>query len=369
MSNQHACHRRLTHAAGLLLLTFAASAGAAVPDLLASTAASAGAAASESACGSDDARALAGAPQDLCRSGTPSAVSGTGPWSWTCSEGRQKTHCGSNAAAHFNYQAFDYPDATRTIFWGINDFGDIAGEYRIGGTISHAVLFRNGRFEPLDPDGLFGDRYSAAGGPNDFGTVIGYYTDASATPAQHGFVMRWGQVETVDIPGHLDVNLNGVNLFGAVVGMYWDADHLFHGFERSFGHDTFIDVPGAFGTVPIAIGDKGDIVGAWYVNDFKHLRGFYRSPKGELSMIDVPIAGPVGTNPYGINNAGQIVGCYADAAGVFHGFIRQKNGQFQYFDVPGAVSTFPTSINNFGVIAGEYHDASNLVHAFVATPW
>jgi hypothetical protein len=36
------------------------------------------------ACGIDNGKTLSNAPVNLCVSGTPSAVSGSGPWSWTC---------------------------------------------------------------------------------------------------------------------------------------------------------------------------------------------------------------------------------------------------------------------------------------------
>ncbi|MEO7063819.1 MAG: hypothetical protein ABI082_08640 [Dokdonella sp.] len=67
----------------------------------------------------------------------------------------------------------------------------------------------------------------AAGGPIDFGTTFGGHPEASR--AQHGFVIRRGNVETVYFPGNLNSPVGGVNLFGAIAGVYWDADVTYHG--------------------------------------------------------------------------------------------------------------------------------------------
>jgi uncharacterized membrane protein len=273
----------------------------------------------------------------------------------------------ANVSATYSYQTVDYPGASLTIIWGLNDFGQISGEYQTGGAPpSHAWAYRDGHFETLDPDGLFGDRKAAAGGPNDLGTLYGAYADASTH--EHGFMIPWwGQVETVDFPGHLNSNVDGINLFGAIAGVYWDADGAFHGMLRRYGRDTPIDVPGAHETYPLGIGNSGEIVGYWD-DDPASTHGFYRGTNGRFSSIDVPLAGPGGTVAFSINDVGQITGYYTNPAGALHGFI-EKNGKFTYVDVPGALYTIPTQINNFGVIAGQYFDTTGKRHGFVATPW
>ena len=44
-------------------------------------------------CGDDSGKALTAEPIDLCNSGISSAVTGTGPWSWTCTNGGNKVPC------------------------------------------------------------------------------------------------------------------------------------------------------------------------------------------------------------------------------------------------------------------------------------
>lgn len=267
--------------------------------------------------------------------------------------------------ANYTFQTLDYPGASGTVIWGLNDFGELGGEYHRPGFPPHAMIYRNGNFESLDPNGLFGDRFSAAGTPSDIGTLIADYADTSGR--MHGVVMQWGQVETVDFAGHLNANVDGINIFGGIAGVYWDADGVYHGVVRNWGHDTPFDFTGAYDTYPLGINNAGEIVGYWNTARRAQWHGFYRSPDGQLSQIDVPNAGPFGTVTISINDVGQILGYYADNANHYHSFIL-RHGRFQFLDVPGAVQTFANSINNFGVIAGDYYDASGKQHGFIARP-
>lgn len=271
---------------------------------------------------------------------------------------------GGASASAYTYETRDYPGAANTIIWGINDFGDLAGQYNMSGQPAHAMVYRFGRFERLDPQGLFGDNFSAAGGPNDLGVLYGAYADASGT--QHGFILRRHHVRTVDFANHLNSNVDCVNVFGDVAGVYWEADGVFHGVVRNRRHDTEFDVTGALDTYPLGINNDGAIVGYWDTTPGSP-HGFYRTAKGLIFSLDEPDAGAGGTVAFAINDAGQVDGYFADASGHLHGFV-QSQGQYQVLDVPGALATVATTINNYGVVAGEYFDATGARHGFVATP-
>src|SRR5207245_11642659 len=64
----------------------------------------------------------------------------------------------------------------------------------------------------------------------------------------------------------------------------------------------------------IRINDAGQIVGQ------AGTHGFLREPDGSVTLIDVPGVGIFTTQVSGINNAGQIVGNFVNAAG-WHGFL------------------------------------------------
>jgi hypothetical protein len=338
MSNHLLSYSGLTTLSGILALVFAGSSTAAGFGV----GAAASSASVQTACIRANARTTATLPEKSCN-GTPSAASGS----------RQST---------YNYRALDYPGASQTIFYGLNDFNELAGQYSIAGGTAHAMTYRYGRFEPLDPDKL-GDHFSAAGGPTDVDTTFGAYADASGV--QHGFVIQRRQFGTVDFPGHLNSNVDGVNLFGTILGVYWDADGIFHGVLRYDGNDTPFDVPGAVDTYPLGINDEGESVGFWDTNPLL-ANGFYRSASGQISTVNVPDASV--TAAFAINDKGQIAGYYRSTSGALHGFV--KTGlKFQDVDMPGAAGTIVTAINNSGGVAGYYLDTARNIHGFFATPW
>lgn len=169
----------------------------------------------------------------------------------------------------------------------------------------------------------------------------------------------------VDFPSHLNSNVDGVNLFGTILGVYWDADGVFHGVLRHAGNDTPFDVPGAVDTYPLGINEEGESVGFWDTNPML-ANGFYRSASGQFSTVNVPDASV--TVAFAIKDKSQIAGYYRSTSGALHGFV--KTGmKFQDIDMPGATGTVVTAINNSGTVAGYYHDTARNIHGFLATVW
>ena len=266
------------------------------------------------------------------------------------------------ATGSYNYQKVDYPGASQTIFWGLNDFGDLGGQFALNGGTAHAMVYRHGRFELLDTAQL-GTYFSAAGGPNDLGNTYGAYADA--TDIQHGFVLSGKRFETEDFPGHLNSNVDGYNQFGTILGVYWDADGKFHGVVRHGRNlDTLFDVAGSTETYPLGINDLEQSVGYWDT-DPAATHAFLREPNGKITSFDVP--GAADTVAFGINALQQIGGYYVDTSGALHGFV-ETNGKYVSLDIAGSAGTVVTTINNLGVVAGEYFDAAGGQHGFVATP-
>jgi probable HAF family extracellular repeat protein len=77
------------------------------------------------------------------------------------------------------------------------------------------------------------------------------------------------------------------------------------------------------------------------------------------------IGGLVGTQAYGINDEGQIVGNFSNSTGE-HGFL-DVGGSFTQIDVPGATSTDVFGINDAGQIVGRFF-LNSVSLGFVATP-
>src|SRR5207253_602409 len=81
------------------------------------------------------------------------------------------------------------------------------------------------------------------------------------------------------------------------------------------------------------------------------------------------VTGATSTNPTSINTGGAITGYYYDAAGYWHGFLRDPGGAITTFDVTGSIFTVPLSINTAGAITGYYitriDDSSYMSHGFL----
>jgi hypothetical protein len=91
------------------------------------------------------------------------------------------------------------------------------------------------------------------------------------------------------------------------------------------------------------------------------------APATAESFVTIDPPGSTSTTPSAITPDRTIVGLYSDAAGVQHGFLRDRNGGFTTFDPPGSASTTPTSVTPNGEIAGAYCDtaACPRTHGFV----
>jgi hypothetical protein len=182
-----------------------------------------------------------------------------------------------------------------------------------------------------------------------------------------------------------DVAVFGLNNRGQTTGTYVDAgavpgpDGLYppgavHGFMRARnGRIATFDVPFPYLLGILDINDRGQTVG-FYDTPSGPGGGFLRERDGEITPIDLPGAGPF-TFPFAVNNHGQVVGYYADEDTTLnpdgsippykvHGFLLYQ-GRFSRFDVPDSLATFPYGINNRGQIVGGYFDAAGKQHGFL----
>lgn len=212
---------------------------------------------------------------------------------------------------------------------------------------------------------------------------------------------------TIDFPGAILTNAQGINASGEIVGGYTDTAGQTHGFLLSGGQFRSIDVPNARLTFARGIGPGGDIVGT-YVAQVETTgvpaHGFLLNNRGHFSGIDFP--GHINTIPQRILPDGTILGCYhdTDTMATMHGMSysrrgweeipegmsmhngatpdgklivglftdmdnRQKGyfvdrGRFIPFEVPGATQTAGWDINQAGVTVGVYRDAAGRFHGF-----
>ena len=244
--------------------------------------------------------------------------------------------------------------------YGLNNAGVIVGNFvTVDGNLD-GFLVENGHFTDVTVPGVTSDSRGALNDVNDLGEAVGGFTDNDGN--SHAFIRyRHGEFELLpDVPGAVLAEATAINNRGEIIGFYFDAGFVPHGFMFRDGVYTFYDYPGSSRTLLTRINDRGQITGIRLDTD-GHRRGFVLQD-GVTTTIDVP--GSRNTRTGGINNQGHIVGYYDDANLVTHGFLF-KDGVYTTLDFPGSFDTALLDINEQGVIAGTYDGFS---YALVAKP-
>jgi len=275
---------------------------------------------------------------------------------------------------------FDVPNSVYgTSPTTINDAGEIAGLYYDGNFVGHGFLRSpNGVIATFDAPGSFYQTYPTD--INDVGVIVGIYSDQDFV--SHSFLRtRDGSITEFEVPGSIGSYTSGINLLGVATGHDSHVDRSSLGFLRNpNGSLTTFEVssePPIF-VFPLAINLKGAVTGGFIENhpegQFSIDRGFLRKPDGSIETFDgVPNPlDPCCTSSvaYSINLRGEIVGADNDSRGIYHGFLRDKNGSITNLDAPGAGTgvfqgTTALSINHLGVVTGYYVDANNNAHGFL----
>ena len=282
---------------------------------------------------------------------------------------------------------------------GINDAGLIAGYSIDANNVSHGFLRSpSGSFTTFDPpgSGTAPGQGTIVHGLNLEGSIVGAFLNANTF---YGFVRTPdGKYKTFAAPGACNMSIDdgchgtgawNINFFGTIVGPYEDTSGNFvaHTFVRSpNGTFTTFAVPGSSmeagqGTLPASLSglnDLGAITGLYYdANNVFH--GYLRNPSGTFIKFEAPGADTTdeffGTFPNSLNDFGSIAGDYLDSSDVYHGFLRHPDGTFTEFDATGADTTagdfngtIPESLNLLGTITGVYYDTNSAGHGFLRMP-
>jgi probable HAF family extracellular repeat protein len=238
------------------------------------------------------------------------------------------------------------------------DTADTAGGP--SGSAVPAFLYRSGRYRPFEAPAAGVALYPS--GINDHGEVTGEYI---RDDGESGFVRRRnGRISTFDVPGARGTKASKINDHGQIVGRYSedtplvDDSRRVRGYVRWHGRTTRIDFPGASHTLPTGINDRGDVVG-YYVDDRNRTHGFvWRNRR----FTTLRLVGARSPTPVDINDRGQIVGLYLDRSGASHGFVLTEN-RYTTISAPGAWATVPTGIDDRGAVVGYTADDVELAAA------
>jgi hypothetical protein len=195
---------------------------------------------------------------------------------------------------------------------------------------------------------------------NNAGAIAGDYVDSAGV--QHGMILAGKKLTTID---HKDCTTSGgfasgaiafygINSADAVAGWCTSTTTaLATAFTYAKGKFTTISFPSSNGTQAYGINDKGDVVG-FYLDSSNAQHGFVKVGS-KYTSIDV--SGDSSTEAWGINNKGQMTVFAISTAGGYQSFI--YNGKtFKQISDPnqGTSGTIVRAPNNKGDIAGTYFD-------------
>jgi hypothetical protein len=228
--------------------------------------------------------------------------------------------------------------STTAMALGINSAGDVVGTDGNGNAF---FMPSGGPVQTFIPGG---GSAATAFGINDNGNIAGQYTINGQMPGFFVANNTGTSFTRIDAPsGPGTVNAQGVNDNGLLVGFYLGTDGQDHGFSANIANalngqltgtaiadPTIPNVPGEPGATFVfsqilGINDSSIAVG-YYGDSTTSQHGFvYNTHTGQYMFLDDPAAqfnnGVEVTQITGITNSGEITGFYSDANGVFHGFV------------------------------------------------
>jgi probable HAF family extracellular repeat protein len=263
------------------------------------------------------------------------------------------------------FTPIQYPGATQTQVFGINDAGQVAGTATVGSN-EIAFIWSNGTFTLLPSASPGNPVPYVATGINDAGVIVGI---ANSTPGSAtgdvGFTLSAGTYHYFAVAGQANTEARGIGAGGDVTGFSADATLIPTGlfiYDPVANAFTPINVPGIVPSgadVAQGINAAGQVVGSARISGIGN-SGFLRQPNGTVTTFQI---GSLDTRARGVNDAGVIVGFY----NMMDAFVETSPGSFSFFDFPGASLTIAEGINDSDEISGNWFDAAGNVHAFVTT--
>ena len=213
--------------------------------------------------------------------------------------------------------SFRFPGSADTFANDINKQNVIVGFFDMtSNSLARAFMVHNGVFKEVTIPG-FPNAPAIATGINEFGDIAGQF---NGNGSDFGFLLHQGKLTIISFPGAQGGTFpTSINNQGVVVGTYHlTEDDPDHGFMWKNGVFANIQFPGALATTPVKINDAGDIAGSYV--DSKSISHGFSFDKSRFSTIDPP--GSLGTKILALNNFDNVLGFFTTSAGntQFKGF-------------------------------------------------
>jgi len=270
--------------------------------------------------------------------------------------------CVPLAMAQGTYTQIDYPGATLTALSGIDNNGDIVGNF-VGTTSRYQPSFvlSGGVYSKIAYPGV---GITIARSINDSGQVVGY-TISDGAQSIGGFIydIATATFTTVSYPGQ---DREGrtypyfINDSGTVVGSYTDPSTSVT-FQLTGSTYTAVLPPTATYSNPYGITSSGEIFGRTLTDCFTFFNEEYKAYPC-VSYHDLPLT-ITGVSPSGA----ALVGYFsAQGNGQTYGFVNQ-GGHSTVLNFPGSSITVATGINDSGEVVGWFL-SNEQGHGFTWTP-
>jgi probable HAF family extracellular repeat protein len=251
------------------------------------------------------------------------------------------------ALAQGTYTQIDVPGAVATNANGIDVAGHVTGIYVDSDNRAHGFLLNAGVYATIDyPAASFTYLFNI----NNRGQVVGWADSGT------GFVYSIPTHEFTEIayPGAPDTFPTAINDAGVIGGAYaLNGDRL--GFALTGSTYRHIGVNGSLYSWVMGVSGSSEFVGPMNDTNFIFSQGKYQV----LNFKDLTSAVVTGIRP----DDKAIVGYYYPAIG----FLYQE-GTVTTLQFPESSGTYPSSINDSGKVVGFFFDAEGNQHGFTWTP-
>jgi probable HAF family extracellular repeat protein len=197
---------------------------------------------------------------------------------------------------------------------------------------------------------LPGNSVSKASALNDAGEAAGISETPTASIAT---MFSGGKATSISTLGNSVSLANAINGSGEIAGWNsYDSSPNFdpQAFLYSNGSMKNINSPSLFpsGTEAYGINNAGEVVGTGYINSSTFHAFLYSGGK----MKDIGPSGAFQASAYAINTAGQIVGTYSLNSGASGTFLYTNGKMTTLPNPPGSRGGFGAAINDNGEIVG-----------------
>ena len=265
------------------------------------------------------------------------------------------------------------PGHRASIAVGLNNAGQVLGE-STGPKAGHPRIQETRVFVWSEADGMTdigmppGESMLTAGGINDAGMVVGY---SSYGPNAFSWQAGSGLQEVVPWPGAWQTRLYAIDSAGRAVGQSSGPGVAQRAVSWTSARGIRPLPPHRRFSIALGLNDRGQTIGVQLYAD-KQI-SVLRQPDGtvvRLGHLPVDRGARATTNPFAINDAGQVVGVSSIGDG-FHSHAMlwtPEAGMQDLGALPGDRNSLATGINRQGIVVGMSGPTLYMSHMFVWAP-